>query len=316
MNEHDLITQVLNAAEAAGASLSGGAVVTGPGDDAAVLRPPEGRDLVWTIDEQVEGVHFEPAWATWEAFGAKAAGASLSDLAAEGATPLGALLALHVPAQHLEHVTAIARGVGRQLAACRCPLVGGNLVRHPDRTTIAITALGSVPRGGAVGRGAAQPGDRLFVSGEVGWARLGLLWLQRGGAAEEPAFERAVQALLNPTPRLVLGQALAREPRVACMDLSDGLARDLPRLLAASGAAGRVDSRRLPGPPAGLAERVGEAPARLAWVGGEDYELLVAGPADLLTRCPDLIEIGAVEAGPPGTVAGAPGDEAGFDHFG
>ncbi|MCO5167340.1 MAG: thiamine-phosphate kinase [Planctomycetes bacterium] len=320
MTEDELIPILLAEARAAGAATNGEHVVVGPGgDDAAVLRAPPGHDLVWTVDDHVEDVHFRAGWG-WEAAGRKAAGACLSDLAAKGAAPLGALVSLHLPRRLGEAaVRALARGLGAGLAACGCPLLGGNLSAHPDRAAISTSALGAVPRGGARVRASARPGDVVCVSGALGLARAGLAWLLLERGAGDPLAAAAVERLLAPRPRFDVARALAAvDPaaRVACMDLSDGLARDLPRLLRASGVAAVVDPAALPGPDPALAAAVGVDPARLAWLGGEDYELLLAGPRELLAPL-GLAVIGRVEAGPAGQVAGAPaGAEGGFDHLG
>src|SRR5690606_5976701 len=132
--------------------------------------------------------------------------------------------------------------------------VGGNVTRHPERLALSVTALGTLPAGQALRRSSGRAGDRLYVSGQLGWARLGLLWLQAGGDPRDPDLARAVQALLAPQPRLALGQRLRgwaaaaspNAPFVACMDLSDGLATDLPRLARASGLSARVDAAALP----------------------------------------------------------------------
>lgn len=315
MNEDQLIPRLLEAARAAGAATAGPEVVLGPGDDAAVLAPRAGEELVWTVDDQVESSHFERAWG-WEEIGTKAAGACLSDLAAMGARPVGALLSLHLPADlDPSAVLALARGVGRGLGRARCPLLGGNLARAA-RVALSVSALGAVAAGRALRRDAARPGDLLLVGGALGLARLGLAHLLGGG---EPR-DAVARPLLEPTPLLELGRAVATLPRAACMDVSDGLARDLPRLLRASGVAAVVDSAALPAPPADLVARLapGATPAEVAWLGGEDYALLVAAPD--ASGLP-LVPIGRVVAGPPGAIA-LEGPLAGrdlgegFDHFG
>lgn len=330
MTEDDLIPLILEAARAAGATTSAPHVLLGPGaDDAAALRPPADHDLVWTVDDHVQDVHFRAAWG-WEAAGRKAAAACLSDLAAKGAAPLGALVALHLPRGLATADTlALARGLGAALAASGCPLLGGNLVAHPERVSISTSALGAVPRGRTLTRAAARPGDRLFVTGTLGLARAGLRWLDAGRAADEAPGAAAVARLLGPRPRFDVGRALALAPdlRVACMDLSDGLARDLPRLLRASGVAAVVDAASLPGPDLALAgalepdEAPARAAARLAWLGGEDFELLLAAPEQALAALglPGLVAVGHVEAGPPGQVRvegpSVGRAQEGFDHF-
>jgi len=322
VDEAAAIDLLLGAVREAGAPARGPAVVRGPGDDAAVLRPPPGRELVWTVDDLVEGVHFRRAWLPdgWPAAGRKAAGASVSDLAAMGAEPLGALLALGLPtdAEASDVVAGLGRGLGAKLAAAGCPLLGGNVTRSAA-AFLSVSALGSVAPGRAIARDGARPGDRLFVTGPLGLARVGLRWLLGGGDPAAAELGEAVGRLHDPPVRIAAGRALAGAPRVAGLDLSDGLARDLPRLLRASGVRAVVDSARLPGPPAALAARVGEEPAALAWVGGEDYELLVAGPPGLPGAVGlDLIEVGRLEAGPPEVVLTGPlagRDLPGFDHL-
>jgi len=322
MDEAQLITHILQAAGDAGAQVdaSSEGVRQGPGDDCAVFAPPPGFELVWTTDDQLEGVHFERGWSGLQRIGAKAAGASLSDLAAMGARPLGALLSLGLPgASDLDDARSIARGLGGKLAACGCPLLGGNVTRHPDRLSICVTALGAVAPGRALLRSSGRAGDHLFVSGPLGWSRLGLLWLTRGGAADAEGWSRALDSLLDPRPRLEVGAAVVEHGlRAACLDLSDGLARDLPRLARASGLRAVVDSARLPGPSPELAAELGLDPLELAWLGGEDYELLLAG-GDELAAIEGLIEIGRLVAGEPGSVeltgplAGR--ELEGFDHL-
>lgn len=324
MREEELVDELLAGAGDACAQASdgpgGGGVVLGPGDDAALLAPPAGHTAAWSVDDHIEGVHFRAAWCSPRALGRKAVGAALSDLAAMGARPAGALLALGVPKGFgRNEARALGLGVGEKLSAARAALLGGNVARSTAGLRVSVSVLGWVPAGRGLLRGRARTGDALFVSGTLGLARAGLLHLERGGDPREELFAPAVARLLDPEPRLALGETLAaRGERVACMDLSDGLARDLPRLLAASGVAARVDAERLPGPPADLARALGETPAALAWVGGEDYELLVAGSHEL-EGCNGLRRIGCVVPGPPGAVRVSgefPGARAkGFDHL-
>lgn len=331
MTEDDLVPRILDAARAAGAATGAPHVLVGPGaDDAATLRAPEPAGdhvLVWTVDDHVEDVHFRAAWG-WAAAGRKAVGAALSDLAAKGAAPLGALVSLHLPrGMALDAILDLARGIGAGLAACGCPLLGGNLVAHPERVAISTSALGAAPRGRDLSRAGARPGDALAVTGPLGLARAGLRWLEQGRAPHEPPGDVAVARLLAPRPRFDVTAAIPPGARVACMDLSDGLARDLPRLLRASGVAAVVDATALPAPPFDLAAALdpgddpARAAARLAWTGGEDFELLLAAPDEVLDALglPGLHRVGRVEPGAPGAVRleGASFGDAqeGFDHF-
>ena len=322
MDEDALVTRLLAAIRQAGGSISGAHVRLGPGpDDAAIFSPPPGVELVWSCDAQLEGVHFERswgAWAGWEAIGAKATGASLADLAAKGAEPLGALLTLNLPESLLPLLEDLGRGIGRKLAEGDCPLLGGNLSRSPAGLCISLSVLGSTPRGRALLRGDAQEGDLIFVGGALGRARLGLLWLQKGGDPLAPALRPALERLLDPQPPWEQGLALARSSlRAACLDLSDGLARDLPRLARASQLSAQVERGKLPGPEPRLAALVGQDPQELAWLGGEDYQLLVAGPPELGEAVSGLKPIGRMVRGQPGEVFldGLPTSPQGFDHF-
>ncbi|HYS81379.1 MAG TPA: thiamine-phosphate kinase [Anaeromyxobacteraceae bacterium] len=278
MTEFDLIRLFTRPAPRGGAG-----VVLGIGDDAAVLRPPAGEELVATVDAVVEGVHFDGRFTPAEV-GWKALAVNLSDLAAMGARARWALCALTVPRG--EDAARLA-GVGRGLAACArrfgVALVGGNVSRA-RQLSLTVTLLGSVPRGRALTRGGGRPGDLLFVSGRLGGAALGL-------RRSAPPFARARQR--RPTPRLALGLAL-RGVASACLDVSDGLVQDLGHLCRASGVGAEVLLARLPGPPARAAGSVARA-LELAASGGEDYELLFTVPPGRRGRLAALERRGGVK---------------------
>jgi thiamine-monophosphate kinase len=252
--------------------LAGRGVVVGPGDDAAVLRPAPGEDLVATVDAVVEGVHFDRR-STAADVGWKALAVNLSDLAAMGARPVAALVALALPPGV---PVATLRGLARGLGACarrhRTPVVGGNVTRA-GALSLTVTVLGAVPEGRAVLRSGARPGDLVAVTGTLGDAALGL----RPGAAG-PLLRRQ----RRPVPRLAAGLALAGRVRAA-IDVSDGLVQDLGHLCRASGVGARIGVVDLP-----VSAAYRRAVRRLAdpWApalaGGEDYELVVAIPPTLL----------------------------------
>jgi thiamine-monophosphate kinase len=284
-------------------------VVLGIGDDAAVLRVGRGHELVATNDAFVEGVHFRFDQETPRTAGRRAAVGCLSDLAAMGARPLGLLLALAVPPRlPLATVLGFVRGILFEARRQRTPLVGGNVTRASE-VSATLTALGGVPRGGALRRDRGRAGDRLFVTGVLG----------------RSALERARGHVVHVgAPRIAAGQRLARVRGVgACIDVSDGLVADLGQVCRASHVAARIDPSRVPRPP-GLAAacRVrGVAEEPLVLAGGEDYELLFSvrsrGPgAAQLTRRLGLpvAEIGRLEAGPP-RVHGVPAGLLGWRHF-
>jgi len=259
---------------------AGRRVVLGIGDDAAVLRLARGEDLAVSTDALVEGVHFRWSGESPERIGRRAMAAALSDLAAMGADPIGVTVALAAPADlPLTRVDGLTRGL---LAAARrfeTPLVGGNLARA-RQTSLALTALGALPRGRMLRRGAARPGDAIFVTGALGAAALAVAGQRRG--------RRRTQL---PEPRLAAGRALLALRGIgACIDVSDGLLADLGHVLDASGVGAWVEVERVP-----LARgferacrRLGLDPLRLALAGGEDYELLFTvrrgGPSRALLR--------------------------------
>jgi thiamine-monophosphate kinase len=244
----------------------GAGVILGIGDDAAVLRPPAGEDLAMTVDAVVEGVHFDRRFRP-EDIGWKALAVNLSDVAAMGGRPLWALCALGLgrdpsPAR----LTAVGRGLAACGRAYGVALVGGNVTRSRD-LSLTVTVVAAVPRGGALRRGGARPGDALLVSGALGGASLGL----RPDAA--PAWVRRQR---RPIPRLALGRALLGRA-TAAIDVSDGLLQDLAHLCEASGVGATLHLAEIPA--AAPRRKVGPGQALAAALnGGEDYELLVAIP--------------------------------------
>lgn len=251
--------------------LEGPGVVAGPGDDCALTRPRPGHLLVSKVDQVVEGVHFGPAFRP-EEIGHKALAVSLSDLAAAGARPRWFLVAIAMPASTSDRFLAgLARGMAALAEEAQATLIGGNITAAP-RLSLAVTALGEVRPDRALRRAGARPGDRLFVSGRLGEAALGLRLLASGRASRRSA---AVRAQLTPTPRCRLGPVAGRYAS-AGVDLSDGLLQDLAHLCRRSGVGAAIERDALPlGPEVA---RLGEEGFSLALAGGEDYELLVAVP--------------------------------------
>ncbi len=267
LGEFALIERIERAASRSRAVGRTRSLVVGIGDDAAVLRPPAGEDWVVTTDAHVEGVHFR--WRTQSArcVGRRALVANLSDLAAMGARPLGFVFALAAPPDlEIRTFDGLLAGLLEEADAHGCPLIGGNLSRA-RQTSVVISAQGSVKRGRALLRGAARPGDRIFVTGTL------------GGAALEVARAAAGRGRVRgvPTPRLKAGRALARMAGLgACIDISDGLLADLDHVLDRSGCSAELDLASVPRPPRfeAACRRLGVDPIRLATRGGEDYELL------------------------------------------
>jgi thiamine-monophosphate kinase len=299
-----------------GLPADGEGVILGIGDDAAVLAPPRGERLVLSVDAVVEGVHFRRGWAP-EDVGWKALAVNISDLAAMGARPLWALVALATPRGR--EPAWLAR-VGLGLAACArrygLAVVGGNVTRARG-LSLTVTVAGAAGR--PMTRAGARPGDVVLVSGTLGDAALGLA---AGAAAALRARQR------RPVPRVALGRALAGLA-TACIDVSDGLLQDLGHLCRASGVGASV---RLAGLPLSPAYRAATRRARDPWAaalsGGEDYELVATVPPRRLgaalgaarlsgTR---LSAVGTVVAGREVQVVGPGGGRyrarrAGYDHL-
>jgi thiamine-monophosphate kinase len=252
-------------------------------DDVAVLTPPAGASLVVTADALVDSVHFLPDDPP-DTIARKALRVNLSDLAAKGATPYAFTLTLALPGDWSQDwLASFAQGLGEDSLAFACPLVGGDTVRTPGPLTIAVTAFGLIPAPDVPRRGAARPGDVLYLSGTIGDGALGLL--VRLGQDERlrdhlSAAERAalVSRYRLPQPRMALAAALRAHARAA-MDVSDGLVADLGKLLRASGASAEVELQKVALSPA-VCRAIAAAPELfdIALTGGDDYEILCAVP--------------------------------------
>ncbi|TAN56209.1 MAG: thiamine-phosphate kinase [Betaproteobacteria bacterium] len=237
----------------------------GVGDDAALLAARPGMQLAVSTDLLLEGRHFR-AGADPRKLGHKALAVNLSDMAAMGATPRWATLAIALPAADEVWLAAFADGLFALAARYGTELVGGDTTRGP--LAICITILGEVPAGAALLRSGARSGDDLWVSGELGGAALALV---------HPEIAAAAARLDQPEPRVALGERL-RGVASAAIDVSDGFAQDLGHILERSACGARVDYERLPRAAAfaGLADATLERDCVLG--GGDDYELLFTAP--------------------------------------
>lgn len=294
------------------------------GDDCALLKVPADRELALSIDTLVAGVHFLPETDP-VGLGHKSLAVGLSDLAAVGAEPAWATLALTLPTPDEAWLAAFARGFAELARQEDVRLIGGDLTRGP--LTISVQVHGLVPQGHALRRAGAQPGDLVCVSGALGDAGLALRHLQRG----EPLGDYLRQRLERPTPRIALGEVL-RGVASAAIDLSDGLASDLGHILAASACGARIELDRLPLADQVAAEVAGEVAADNDWAlpltAGDDYELCFTLPPAHIGElkvlaaaagCP-LTQIGEIEARPGLRWMTADGhqwhsDSLGYDHF-
>ncbi len=304
MRERDLIDRFLK-------PLATHPAARGLVDDAAVISPPLGRDLVLTHDVIACGVHYlpdcPPADVAW-----KLVAVNLSDLAAKGACPLGVLMGLGLSATEDEAwIAAFTKGLRRVLDQYECPLLGGDTVTGLDHAVLGLTAFGTVEAGQALSRAGGRAGDNLYVTGTIGDAGLGLA-IARGLAAPDPHL---LNRYRRPLPQLAVGQGLAGLA-TAAMDVSDGLLIDTERLARASGLAATIDIAVLPISDPAMLRLSGDDASRLARASaGDDYELLIAAPpaaeTALFTICEQarvrLTRIGRLTAGSGLTVIGQAG---------
>jgi thiamine-monophosphate kinase len=249
-------------------------------DDAALLDPSPGTQLVLTKDAMVAGVHFledDPA----DQIAQKLLRVNLSDLAAMGAMPIGYLLALARP-KAIEDgwLGAFCAGLAADNDEFGIALLGGDTVSTPGPLTLSLTAIGQLPKGTALLRGGARTGDDVWVSGTLGDAALGLAVLQGALDVASPTRTRLIERYRVPRPRLALGQAL-RDLAHGAIDISDGLIADLGHVVEASGVGAEVRADLLP-----LSEAAGHLPGaqEAALSGGDDYELLFTAPQKRRTQ--------------------------------
>ncbi len=279
------------------------------GDDAAVLDVPAGERLVVSTDTSVEGVHFQRDWLNSFEIGYRATAASLSDLAAMAARPLGILIALTLPEGNKQEAREIATGIREGASAVLCPIVGGDLSSGKD-LSLTITALGSASR--PLARSGAKVGQRVYVTGRLGGPAAAV---RAWRAGKEPTDgDRARFA--NPVPRIEPAIGLSDRGATSGIDISDGLMADVGHIAAASGVCIEIDADRIP--------RVNGVTPLEAASSGEEYEIVVTAPEIDTGQFSeefglDLTEIGRVVAGSSGIVLMQGGERItappGFDHF-
>jgi thiamine-monophosphate kinase len=286
-------------------------VVTGVGDDGAVLIPNPAKQQIQVIDTLVEDVHFPPD-TTPADIAYRAVAVNLSDIAAMGAVPRWMTLALTLSDSSEQWVAAFSSGLFDAADKYKVALVGGDTTSGPI-VTVTVTITGEVETGAALLRSGAKAGDGIFVTGTLGDAAAGLDLLQRG----EPD-EFLVQRFLRPTPRITTGRALVGKANSA-IDISDGFVGDLKKLLTASGVGGEIDIDNLP-----LSESLRERftpdeQQQLALCGGDDYELCFTAAREAVTDIPGITAIGSVHES-TGLICRRNGDivevdDSGYRHF-
>jgi len=296
IGEFDLIQRIRNATRLPQAVRS--AVLTGIGDDAAVLKTRPGRVLLATTDLLAEQIHFDLTDTTYRQLGYKAAMVNLSDIAAMGGAPRFVLIALALTSRQTpSDVAALYAGFATACRNAGAAIVGGDTSASRTGLFLSVTVLGDAPPKALLRRSTARPGDHLYVTGTLGDARAGLEILQRrtkqsgkGRGEGGPAY--LIRRHLMPTARLIEGRLLAeRRLASAAMDLSDGLAGDIRHLCKESRVGCLIDQRQLPlSRPLRAYARAGRRdPAAYALAGGDDYELLFTVSSANVPRLESLI---------------------------
>jgi thiamine-monophosphate kinase len=255
---------------------AGNRVLTGIGDDCAVLRLPPGHEALVTTDFSLEGIHFRREWHAAESVGHRCLTRGLSDIAAMGGEPIAAFLSLAMPGDLPQKwVDGFMRGLLTLARRFGVSLAGGDTAESPDGILADIVVVGSVPRGKAILRSGARPGDRIYVSGTLG-----------GSAATLERMRAKLKSKLNPRDfaahffpeaRLRLGRALRERGLASAMiDISDGLSTDLAHICEESGVGAQIEKESIP--RAVIGKPAQEVDLRFALHGGEDYELLFTVP--------------------------------------
>jgi thiamine-monophosphate kinase len=298
--------------------------VLGVGDDCALVDVTNGMDLAVSTDTMVSGTHFFPD-VDPENLGHKTLAVNLSDIAAMGATPHWAMLALTLPSVDHDWLDAFAKGFFDLAAEYNVSLIGGDTTRGP--LTITVTILGQVPTGAALRRNGAKAGNDVWVSGNVGDAALAVAHRHGKIVLRERDYREAVMRLYEPTPRVALGQAL-RGMATSAIDISDGLIADLGHICRLSGVGATVELGSIPVSEIGARHFNDDQGLTAIVAGGDDYELCFTAPAnaresiEVLTDVlgVPLTRIGQIKRGKGVSLLGADGksvkiDGRGYDHF-
>ncbi len=302
-------------------------LLVGIGDDAAVWQPSRSHRSVITTDALVEGVHFTSAAMPAADVGHRALASNLSDIAAMGARPVLATIALSIaPGTDPAWILDCYRGMTALAVASRCAIAGGDIVRAPA-TSLAITVIGEVRPSNCKLRSGMLPGDTIAVTGPLGASRAGLaVAVERPELASLPEAADALRAFRTPQPRLAEGAWFGASRNVrAMMDSSDGPSTDLARLANASGVGAVIDAVPVAPAARAIAAACGADAERWALDGGEDFELIVAVATRAFTHLAmrfrahfgrELLRIGyATEEAGLRFASGEPVARAGYDHL-
>jgi thiamine-monophosphate kinase len=312
---------------------SGSQVIKSIGDDCAVVQASPESELILTTDSQEEGVHFRLDWSSPEDIGWRCLAVNVSDIAAMAGRPLGAVVALSLPAAlHVAFVDGLYTGMQELAREMACPIIGGNITKTSGRVSVTITVLGEVPKGQAIYRSGARPGDEIWVTGALGGAKAGLELLLQPDTVVGMPTAYALACYRRPQPRLREAQFLRQHATLnSLLDISDGLAGDLQHICKASGVGAQIEANAVPihDDIRRIARALQIEPLSFALHGGEDFELcFTTSPMQIEPIRADfeqqfnrsLVRVGTVRTGTDITLQQADGAETplvarGYDHF-
>jgi thiamine-monophosphate kinase len=295
-------------------------VALGIGDDAALLSPPNDTLLAASMDTLVAGIHF-PDGTQPELIGHKSLAVNLSDLAAMGAEPAWAMLALTLPKADEKWLAGFAKGFFNLAQQYQVQLIGGDTTHGP--LSITVQVQGFVPQGKALKRSGAKPGDKIYVSGTLGDAGTGLQLAEFKKYLSETEQQFVLHRLNSPMPRIALGVAL-RDVATSAIDISDGLLADLGHILKASKSGAVIHADKIP-----LSTALSKLPAAeavsFALTAGDDYELCFTIPYTQESRILPIIQATGVVCTCIGEITNLPGlriegqtgrlNQSGYQHF-
>lgn len=297
----------------------------GIGDDAALVDPTPGWEILLTIDTLVEQVHFDLSYTPIDALGWKSLAINLSDVAAMGGLPRCAVISLGISdAWSLKKVDDFVRGLKACSETFHCPVVGGDTVRVPRDSVITVTVMGEAEPKQAVTRSGARPGDSVCVTGELGHARTGLETLT--GGVKDPEYGEARDRFLRPVPRIRESRQLLKNGGLTAMiDISDGLASEIHHICRESRVGCNVSSEQIPIAPSARRwiQTQGRNPVDFVLESGEEYELLFTMRPEAFQRLdiPNIRKIGEIREISEGIMIEENGrrfpmQARGWDHFG
>ncbi len=299
--------------------------VLGVGDDCALVDVTNGMDLAVSTDTMVSGTHFFPD-VNPENLGHKALAVNLSDMAAMGAMPYWAMLAVTLPKVDHDWLEAFAKGFFDLAQEYNVSLIGGDTTRGPS-LVLTVTIMGEVPAGAALRRSGAKAGNDVWVSGNVGDAALAVAHRYGKIVLDAADYHEAVMRLYEPTPRVALGQAL-RGLATSAIDISDGLLADLTHICRLSGVGATVDLNSVPYSSIGAKHIHTDEGRNAIFAGGDDYELCFTAHPNSRESIEDLTDvlgipitrIGQIKRGKGVSLLGVDGkavkiDGRGYDHF-